>query len=119
MRHSALPVAVEQAVAALPQDAHPMSVLLVGLAALSACHPEANPALAGQNVYKAREVQDKQVRPAWAARVGTLPAFCLLNFKKGVGGCLPRAPLPGRWAVRVGTAQCGHSGCHTYELFYQ
>jgi citrate synthase len=61
MRHSALPVAVEAAVAALPHDAHPMGSVLAGLCALSTCHPEQNPALAGQGVYKSREVQDKQI----------------------------------------------------------
>ena len=55
MRHSALPAHVEAAIAALPPDAHPMGCLLTGLCALSTCHPEQNPALAGQNVYKSRE----------------------------------------------------------------
>lgn len=32
-----------------------------GLCALSGCHPEQNPALAGQNIYKSREVQDTQI----------------------------------------------------------
>ena len=40
MRHSALPVAVEETIMALPHDAHPMGVILTGLAALSTCHPE-------------------------------------------------------------------------------
>lgn len=61
MRHSELPVHVINAVAALPADSHPMGVLLTGICALSCCHPEANPALAGQSVYKSREVQDKQI----------------------------------------------------------
>ncbi len=61
MRHTALPGPVIDAVAGLAPDAHPMGVLLTGLCALSTCHPEANPAIAGQNIYKSREVQDKQV----------------------------------------------------------
>lgn len=61
MRHSALPTAVENAMAALPMDAHPMGVLLTGICALSTMHPEQNPAMAGQNVYKSREMQDKQI----------------------------------------------------------
>jgi citrate synthase len=40
MRHSALPVAVEQTIAALPHDAHPMGTILTGLCALSTLHPE-------------------------------------------------------------------------------
>lgn len=48
-------------VAALPHDTHPMAVLLTGLAALSGAHPEQNPALAGEGIYKSRAVQDKQI----------------------------------------------------------
>lgn len=36
-------------------------LLLPGLCALSGCHPEQNPALAGQNIYKSRQVQDTQI----------------------------------------------------------
>ena len=61
MRHSAVPVAVERAVAALPHDAHFMGIVLTALNALSTVHPEQNPALAGQNVYDSREIQDKQI----------------------------------------------------------
>ena len=61
MRHSAVPVAVERAIAALPHDAHFMGIILTALNALSTCHPEQNPALAGQNVYNSKEIQDKQI----------------------------------------------------------
>ncbi len=61
MRHSAVPVAVERAVAALPHDAHFMGIVLTALNALSTVHPEQNPALAGQSVYNSREIQDKQI----------------------------------------------------------
>ena len=61
MRHSAIPKAVEDAVAALPHDAHFMGTVLTAINALSTCHPEQNPALAGQNVYQSKEMQDKQI----------------------------------------------------------
>ena len=60
-RHSAVPAAVEDAINALPHDAHFMGTILVGINALSTCHPEQNPALAGQDVYKSKEIQDKQI----------------------------------------------------------
>lgn len=60
-RHSALPVFVEDAVAALPHDAHFMGIILTALNALSTGHPEQNPALVGQDVYKSKEIQDKQI----------------------------------------------------------
>lgn len=49
MRHSAVPQTVEAVVMALPHDAHFMGILLASLSALSTCHPEQNPALAGQD----------------------------------------------------------------------
>jgi citrate synthase len=60
-RHSALPTEVETVIAAMPHDAHPMGVLMTGICALSTMHPEQNPALVGGNIYKSREVQDKQI----------------------------------------------------------
>jgi len=36
-------------------DAHPMGMLVSTLAAISTFHPEANPALSGQDVYKVKK----------------------------------------------------------------
>ena len=47
--------------AALPHDAHFMGIVLTALNALSTVHPEQNPALAGQNIYQSKEIQDKQI----------------------------------------------------------
>eukprot|EP00899_Mesostigma_viride_P020720 jgi/Mesvir1/2864/Mv13948-RA.2 len=44
MRHSAVPSEVEDAIAAMPPESHPMALMVQGLAALSAMHPDANPA---------------------------------------------------------------------------
>ena len=60
-RHSAVPGAVMEAINALPHDAHFMGTMLVAVNALSTLHPEQNPALAGQNVYNDKEIQDKQI----------------------------------------------------------
>ena len=81
MRHSALPTQVEAAVAALPPDAHPMGCLLTGLCALSTCHPEQNPALSGQNIYKSREVQDKQI----VRLIGKVSTLSALAYHKCTG----------------------------------
>lgn len=87
MRHSALPVAVEESLKALPHDAHPMGVLLAGLAALSTCHPEQNPALVGQQVYKSKDVVDKQI----VRLVGKMPALAAYAYHRGTGK-MPAAP---------------------------
>lgn len=81
MRHSALPVAVEQTIAALPHDAHPMGTILTGLCALSTLHPEQNPALAGQNIYQSKEVQDKQV----VRLIGKIPTLAALAYHRASG----------------------------------
>jgi hypothetical protein len=51
----------ENVVSALPHDSHFMGILLAEISALSTCHPEQNPALAGQDVYKDKEIVDKQI----------------------------------------------------------
>ncbi len=50
-----------QVVSALPHDAHFMGILMAEISALSTCHPEQNPALAGQNIYQNKEIVDKQI----------------------------------------------------------
>ena len=61
MQHSNLPLGVEQAIYALPANAHPMSAIVVGLTSLGSFYPEANPAIAGSGVYKSSQVQDQQI----------------------------------------------------------
>jgi len=80
-RHSALPAPVLAAVAALPHDAHPMGTVLTALCALSTCHPEQNPALAGEGVYGDVAVQDKQI----ARLVGKMPAIAALAYHRASG----------------------------------
>ena len=96
-RTTALPVAVEECLAALPHDAHPMGTLLTGLAALSTCHPEQNPALAGQHVYKSREVQDKQI----VRLIGKVPTLAAAAYHRLSG----RKPTPPN--QRLGYAEVG------------
>ncbi|KAL5989818.1 hypothetical protein ACLOJK_010712 [Asimina triloba] len=46
---------------AMPHDAHPMGVLVSAMSALSVFHPDANPALRGQDLYESKQVRDKQI----------------------------------------------------------
>ena len=88
LRHSALPAGVAAAVGTLPHDAHPMGALLVGLASLGAHHPEANPAVAGQGVYKAPATRDKQC----VRLLGKMPALAAAAYHLRTG----RPPAPPR-----------------------
>jgi citrate synthase len=81
MRHSAVPVTVENVVSALPHDSHFMGILLAEISALSTCHPEQNPALAGQDVYKDKEIVDKQI----LRLIGKAPAMAALAYHRATG----------------------------------
>eukprot|EP00270_Netrium_digitus_P005566 TRINITY_DN1743_c0_g1_i2.p1 TRINITY_DN1743_c0_g1~~TRINITY_DN1743_c0_g1_i2.p1 ORF type:complete len:532 (-),score=93.00 TRINITY_DN1743_c0_g1_i2:211-1806(-) len=61
MQHSALPEGVIASINSLPHDSHPMGVLIGSICALSSHHPDANPALQGQDIYKSKAVRDKQI----------------------------------------------------------
>ncbi|KAL7000629.1 citrate (Si)-synthase [Sarracenia purpurea var. burkii] len=60
-QHSAVPQGLLDMIKAMPHDAHPMGVLVSAMSALSVFHPDANPALAGQDLYKSKQVRDKQI----------------------------------------------------------
>ncbi|CAL5406794.1 unnamed protein product [Camellia sinensis] len=70
-QHSAVPQGILDIIQAMPHDAHPMGVLVSAMSALSVFHPDANPALrgvlhepnclTGQDLYKSKQVRDKQI----------------------------------------------------------
>lgn len=74
MRESRLPQAVINAMEALPDNAHPMSVVMTAVTALGSLHPEQNPALSGQSIYNSQAVQDAQIVRLLGA-VPTIAAF--------------------------------------------
>ena len=53
-----------------------MGILMAEISALSTCHPEQNPALAGQNIYQSKEIVDKQICRLIGA---LLPCFSLVS----------------------------------------
>ncbi|KAK9284127.1 hypothetical protein L1049_023294 [Liquidambar formosana] len=60
-QHSAVPQGILDIIQAMPHDAHPMGVLVSAMSALSVFHPDANPALRGQDLYQSKQVRDKQI----------------------------------------------------------
>uniref|UniRef100_A0A0E0G3Z6 Citrate synthase n=2 Tax=Oryza TaxID=4527 RepID=A0A0E0G3Z6_ORYNI len=60
-QHSAVPQGLLDIIQAMPHDAHPMGVLASAMSTLSVFHPDANPALRGQDLYKSKQVRDKQI----------------------------------------------------------
>ncbi|URE48411.1 citrate synthase [Musa troglodytarum] len=60
-QHAAVPQGILDIIQAMPHDAHPMGVLVSALSTLSVFHPDANPALRGQDLYHSKQVRDKQI----------------------------------------------------------
>eukprot|EP00892_Ulva_mutabilis_P007801 jgi/Ulvmu1/5393/UM022_0188.1 len=87
MREARLPQAVVNAMEALPDNAHPMSVVMTGVTALGSLHPEQNPALAGQSIYNSQAVQDAQV----VRLLGAIPTIAAYSYYRRLGR-RPAAP---------------------------
>ncbi|KAH7571573.1 hypothetical protein JRO89_XS04G0081300 [Xanthoceras sorbifolium] len=66
---------------AMPHDAHPMGVLCSAMSALSIFHPDANPALRGQDLYKSKQVRDKQI----ARILGKAPTIAAAAYLRMAG----------------------------------
>lgn len=62
-------------------DAHPMGMFVSTMAALSTFHPEANPALAGQGVYKDVNLRNKQIYRI----LGTAPTIAAASYRHRIG----------------------------------
>ncbi|CAD6247482.1 unnamed protein product [Miscanthus lutarioriparius] len=60
-QHSAVPQGLLDIIQSMPHDAHPMGVLASAMSTLSVFHPDANPAFRGQDLYKSKQVRDKQI----------------------------------------------------------
>ncbi|XP_047321407.1 citrate synthase, glyoxysomal-like [Impatiens glandulifera] len=60
-QHSAVPQGILDIIQSMPHDAHPMGVLISAMSALSVFHPDANPALRGQDMYMSKQLRDKQI----------------------------------------------------------
>lgn len=62
-------------------DAHPMGMLVSTIAALSTFHPEANPALAGQDCYDTIDERNKQIYRI----LGTAPTIAASSYRHRIG----------------------------------
>jgi citrate synthase len=62
-------------------DAHPMGMVCSTVAATGTLHPEANPALAGQNIYDDKRVRNKQIHRL----VGSMPTIAAFAYRHRIG----------------------------------
>lgn len=80
-QHSAVPQGILDIIQAMPHDAHPMGVLVSAMSALSVFHPDANPALRGQDLYQSKQVRDKQI----ARVLGKAPTIAAAAYLRMAG----------------------------------
>jgi len=62
-------------------DSHPMGMIISTLAAMSTFHPEANPALQGQDVYNCQKLRNKQIHRI----IGTMPTIAAYSYRHRAG----------------------------------
>jgi len=62
-------------------DSHPMGMIISTLAAMSTFHPQANPALQGQNVYDDKVLRNKQIHRI----IGTMPTIAAYAYRHRIG----------------------------------
>ncbi|XP_010915459.1 citrate synthase, glyoxysomal isoform X1 [Elaeis guineensis] len=80
-QHSAVPQGILDIIQSMPHDAHPMGVLVSAMSALSVFHPDANPALRGQDLYQSKQVRDKQI----ARIIGKAPTIAAAAYLRMAG----------------------------------
>jgi citrate synthase len=62
-------------------DAHPMGMLVSTVAAVGTLHPEANPALSGQQVYDDKRLRNKQMH----RMIGSIPTIAAYAYRQRIG----------------------------------
>ncbi|XP_006402752.2 LOW QUALITY PROTEIN: citrate synthase 2, peroxisomal [Eutrema salsugineum] len=60
-QHSAVPQGVLDIIQSMPHDAHPLGAHVSAMSTLSLFHPDANPSIMGQDIYKSKQVRDEQI----------------------------------------------------------
>ena len=80
-RHTYVPEDLKRMIYSFRYDAHPMGMVISLVAALSTLHPEANPALAGQDVYNDIKLRNKQIHRL----VGTITTISAMVYRHRIG----------------------------------
>lgn len=81
MKHTILHSDVSDMMKSFRYDAHPMGILISTISAYSTLHPEANPALAGEGIYKDVEIRNKQVYRL----LGLVPTIAANSYRHRIG----------------------------------
>jgi citrate synthase len=81
MRHTYVHEDLKQMMSMFRFNAHPMGMLMSTVAAESTFHPEANPALAGQDIYKPDENRNKQIHRI----IGNTATIAAFSYRHSIG----------------------------------
>lgn len=81
MRHTFIHEDLKAQMRSFRYNAHPMGMLISTIASMSTLHPEANPALAGQDIYKTWRVRNKQIHRI----LGTVPTIAAYSYRHRIG----------------------------------
>lgn len=81
MRHTYVHEDLKKLMSSFRYDAHPMGMIISTVAAMGTFHPEANPALVSQDVYKDLKLRNKQIHRL----IGTLPTISAFAYRHRIG----------------------------------
>lgn len=81
MRHTFVHEDLKDSMKNFRYDSHPMGMFISTITALSTLHPEANPALAGQNVYDDKEMRNKQIHRI----IGNTATIAAFSYRHRIG----------------------------------
>jgi len=80
-KHSYIHSDITEIIKSFRYDAHPMGMLITTISSLGTVHPEANPALAGQDVYSSQTVRNKQIHRL----IGCMPTLASFAYRHRMG----------------------------------
>lgn len=81
MKHTMVHNDIGEMMKSFRYDAHPMGMLISSISALSTIHPEANPALQGNNIYKDPKFMNKQIYRL----MGNMPTLAANSYRHRIG----------------------------------
>jgi len=81
MKHTYVHEDIKGMMKSFRYNSHPMGMLVSTVAAVSTLHPEANPALAGQNVYDDKRLRNKQMHRI----IGSMPTMAAYAYRHRIG----------------------------------
>lgn len=79
--HTYIHTDLERIIKTFRYDAHPMGMLCSSISAMSTLHPEANPSLKGEKIYKDTKFLNKQIYRI----LGTIPTIAAYCYRHRIG----------------------------------